>query len=292
MMIQATLSGLVTGSLLALIAIGFNLTFMVNRTVNFAHGQWVALGSLLAFTCLVQWQIPLLMTLIGSGVVLGMMGIALERIGVRPLLGHSLSLGFIMSTLAIGIMLENLALLYWGTTALYMPSPLGEARMSVLEAGIYPQELLILGVTTLVLLALAALYKWTRLGLSLRATAENAEVAMLMGVNTKRTIASAYGIAALMAGIAGELVAPVTGALATAGSHLGLKAFAIAIVGGLDSITGTLLAGLLLGVAEQYIALYISPGLKDVLVFALVIAVLMLRPFGLLGTGDDEHEKV
>ena len=85
---------------------------------------------------------------------------------------------------------------------------------------------------------------------------------MLMGVNTKRTIASAYGIAALMAGIAGELVAPVTGALATAGSHLGLKAFAIAIVGGLDSITGTLLAGLLLGVAEQYIALYISPGLK------------------------------
>ena len=107
------------------------------------------------------------MTLIGSGVVLGMMGIALERIGVRPLLGHSLSLGFIMSTLAIGIMLENLALLYWGTTALYMPSPLGEARMSVLEAGIYPQELLILGVTTLVLLALAALYKWTRLGLSI-----------------------------------------------------------------------------------------------------------------------------
>ncbi len=291
-MIKATLSGLVNGSLFALIAIGFNLTFIVNRTVNFAHGQWVALGSLLAFTCLVQWQVPWLITCIGSATALGMMAIVLERIGVRPLLEHSLSLGFIMSTLAIGIMLENLALLYWGTTALYVPSTLGEARLSVFGAGIYPQELLILGTTVGILSTLAILYRGTSLGLSLRATAENAAVASLMGVNTKWTIACAYGISGLMAGTAGVLVAPITGAMAAAGSHLGLKAFAIAIGGGLDSITGTLVAGLLLGVAEQYIALYISPGLKDVLVFTLVIAVLMLRPFGLLGTFDDERAKV
>ncbi|PON13130.1 branched-chain amino acid ABC transporter permease [Candidatus Entotheonella serta] len=250
-MIQATLSGLVNGSLFALIAIGFNLTFMVNRTVNFAHGQWVALGSLLAFTCLVQWQVPWLITCIGSATALGMMAIVLERIGVRPLLGHSLSLGFIMSTLAIGIMLENLALLYWGTTALYVPSTLGEARLSVLGAGIYPQELLILGTTVGILSTLAILYRGTSLRLSLHATAENAAVASLMGVNTKWTIACAYGIAGLMAGTAGVLVAPITGAMAAAGSHLSLKAFAIAIVGGLDSITGTLVAGL-----ERRVSLY------------------------------------
>jgi branched-chain amino acid transport system permease protein len=287
-MIQATLSGLVTGSLFALIAVGFNLTFMVNRTVNFAHGQWVALGSLLAFTFLVQWQVPLLVTFIGAAVVLGLMGILLERIGIRPLLGHSLSLGFIMSTLAIGIILENVALFHWGTTALYVPSPLGEARLSLLGAGIYPQELLVLGVTALVLLALAVLYRTTWLGRALRVTAENVEAAELMGVNTKWIIACAYGLSGTMAAIAGVLVAPLTGALATAGGNLGLKAFAIAIVGGLDSISGTLLAGLLLGVAEQYIALYLSPGLKDVLVFGLVIAMLMLRPFGLFGSHDEE----
>ena len=267
LMMQATLSGLVTGSLFALIAIGFNLTFIVNRTVNFAHGQWVALGSLLAFTFLVQWQVPLLVTFIGSAVILSLMGVGLERVGIRPLLGHSLSLGFIMSTLAIGIMLENTALLFWGTTALYVPSTLGDARISLWGAGVYPQELLVLGVTALVLLVLAGLYRGTRFGFALRATAENPEAAALMGVNTKGIIALVYALSGCMAGIAGVLVAPLTGALATAGANLGLKAFAIAIVGGLDSIVGTLLAGLLLGIAEQYIALYLSPGLKDVLGF-------------------------
>ena len=287
-MFQATLSGLSVGSLFALIAVGFNLTFIVNRTLNFAHGQWVAVGSLLAFTLLVEWHMPLLVTIIGTGVLLGILGIALERIGIRPMIGHSLSLGFIMSTLAIGIMLESAALYMWGSTALFVPSPLGEERMEIFGAGIYPQEVLVPAVTALMLVGLAILYRTTRLGRALRATAENADAAQLMGINTKRMIGFAYGLAGLMAGVAGVLVAPLTGALAVAGAGLGLKAFAIAIVGGLDSITGTLIAGLLLGVIEQYISLYISPGLRDVGVFAIVIGILIIRPFGLLGTAEDE----
>ncbi len=287
-MLQATISGLAVGSLFALIAVGFNLTFVVNRTVNFAHGQWVALGSLFAFTLLVEWQVPLLITFIGTGVALGILGILLERIGIRPMIGHSLSLGFIMSTLAIGIMLENAALYWWGSVAQFVPSPLGEERMEILGAGIYPQEALIPVVTVIAMIGLAVLYRMTRLGRALRATAENREAAQLMGINAKRMVGLAYGLAGVMAGVAGVLVAPVTGALATAGASLGLKAFAVAIVGGLDSITGTLIAGLLLGVAEQYVALYISPGLRDVVIFALVIAVLLIRPSGLLGTPDDE----
>ncbi len=288
-MLQATISGLAVGSLFALIAVGFNLTFIVNRTVNFAHGQWVAVGSLFAFTLLVQWRVPLLVTLIASGVMLGIMGMVLERIGIRPMIGHSLSLGFIMSTLAIGIMLENAALYWWGSVALFVPSPLGEQRMEILGAGIYPQEALIPFVTALLIVGLAVLYRTTRLGRALRATAQNREAAQLMGINTKRMVGFAYGLAGLMAGVAGVLVAPLTGALATAGAGIGLKAFAVAIVGGLDSIIGTLIAGLLLGVAEQYVALYISPGLRDVVIYAIVIAILLIRPFGLLGTPEDEN---
>jgi branched-chain amino acid transport system permease protein len=287
-MIQATVSGLAVGSLFALIAVGFNLTFIVNRTVNFAHGQWVALGSLFAFTLLVEWQVPLLITFIGSGVALGILGVVLERIGIRPMIGHSLSLGFIMSTLAIGIMLENAALAWWGSVALFVPSPVGEARMEIFGAGIYPQEVLVPIVTALMIVGLAIIYRVTRLGRALRATAENRDAAQLMGINTKRMVGLAYGLAGIMAGVAGVLVAPLTGALATAGASLGLKAFAVAIVGGLDSITGTLIAGLLLGVAEQYVALYISPGLRDVVIFAIVIGILLVRPFGLLGTREDE----
>lgn len=287
-MFQATISGLAVGSLFALIAVGFNLTFVVNRTVNFAHGQWVALGSLFAFTLLVEWQVPLFITFIATGVALGLLGILLERVGIRPMLGHSLSVGFIMSTLAIGIMLENAALYWWGSVALFVPSPFGEQRMEIFGAGIYPQEALIPVVTGIIMIGLAVLYRMTRLGRALRATAENREAAQLMGINTKRMVGLAYGLAGVMAGVAGVLVAPVTGALATVGAGLGLKAFAVAIVGGLDSIAGTLIAGLLLGVAEQYVALYISPGLRDVVIFAMVIAILLIRPSGLLGTPDDE----
>jgi branched-chain amino acid transport system permease protein len=286
---QATLSGLAVGGLLALIAVGYNLTYVVNRTVNFAHGQWVALGSLFAFTALVQWRLPFLATFIGAAVALGLLGVALERVGIRPMLGHSLSLGFIMSTLAMGIILENLALLHWGSTALPVPPPLGEQRMTLLGAGIYPQEALIPAVTAFMLGGLALLYRTTRVGRALRATAENADAAQLMGINTTWMVAFAYGLAGIMAGGAGVLVAPLTGALATAGGHLGLKAFAVAIVGGLDSIPGTLLAGLFLGVLEQLGALYVSTGLRDVVVFSIVIAMLLVRPSGFLGTREDER---
>jgi len=287
--LQVTLSGLAVGSLFALIAVGYNLTYVVNRTVNFAHGQWVAVGSLLAFTFLVQWRLPLLVTFIGTAVALGLLGVVLERVGIRPMLGHSLSLGFIMSTLAMGIILENVALFRWGSSALYVPPPLGERRLTLLGAGIYPQEALIPVVTALMIGGLALLYRTTRLGRALRATAENPEAAQLMGINTKRMVAFAYGLAGGMAGAAGVLVAPLTGALATAGGHLGLKAFAVAIVGGLDSIPGTLLAGLFLGVAEQLGALYISTGLRDVIVFGIVIAMLLIRPSGFLGTRENEN---
>lgn len=286
-MLQATLSGLAVGSLFALIAVGYNLTYVVNRTVNFAHGQWVAVGSLFAFTLLVQWRLPLLITFIGSAAVMGLLGVVLERVGIRPMLGHSLSLGFIVSTLAMGIVLENVALFRWGSTALYVPPPLGEGRFTLLGAGIYPQEALIPVVTALMIGGLTLLYRTTRLGRALRATAENPEAAQLMGINTRWMVAFAYGLAGVMAGAAGVLVAPLTGALATAGGHLGLKAFAVAIVGGLDSIAGTLLAGLFLGVAEQFGALYISTGLRDVVVFGIVIFMLLVRPSGFLGTRED-----
>jgi branched-chain amino acid transport system permease protein len=285
--LQALTSGLSVGSLLALIAVGYNLTYAANRTVNFAHGQWVAVGSLLTFTLVVQWRVPALVTFIGTAVAMGLLGVGLERVGIRPMLGHSLSLGFIMSTLAVGILLENVALMVWGSNALPVPPPVGDRRLDLLGIGIYPQEVLVPMVTAIMIACLAALYRWTKVGRALRATAENPDAARLMGIDTRAMVALAYGLGGLMAGAAGVLVAPLTGALATAGGHLGLKAFAVAIVGGLDSVAGTLLAGFLLGVAEQFGALYVSTGLRDVVVFGIVILMLLVRPGGLLGTQDD-----
>ena len=182
-------------------------------------------GSLLAFTLLVEWQMPLLVTIIGTGVLLGILGVALERVGIRPMLGHSLSLGFIMSTLAIGIMLENAALWWWwGSTALFVPSPLGEERIDVFGAGIYPQEAVIPAVTAVMLAGLALLYRFTPAGAAPSGRRRRTRsAARLMGIDAKRMIGFAYGLAGLMAGVAGVLVAPLTGGARRGGGRTGAQ---------------------------------------------------------------------
>ena len=183
-MFQATLSGLAVGSLFALIAVGFNLTFIVNRTVNFAHGQWVAGWARCSRSpCWSSGRCRCWSPSSGPACCSASWASRWSVVGIRPMLGHSLSLGFIMSTLAIGIMLENAALWWWGSTALFVPSPLGEERIDVFGAGIYPQEAVIPLVTALMLVGLALLYRFTRLGRALRATAENPEAARLMGID-------------------------------------------------------------------------------------------------------------
>jgi branched-chain amino acid transport system permease protein len=194
-----------------------------------------------------------------------------------------------MSTLAVGLLFINAAELIWGRNPLAIPPFLGKDPIKFAGIGVYPQEILIVIVACAVMVALDVFYQYTLLGKAFRATASSTEVAGLMGINTRRIASLAYALAGCLAGFAGLLVAPVTLAEPQMGTILGLKAFAIAIIGGLEAGRGIFVCGLLYGVLEGLLSGYLYTGIRDIIGFTLMILVLFVRPNGLFGRRTEER---
>ncbi|HVQ76989.1 MAG TPA: branched-chain amino acid ABC transporter permease [Candidatus Binatia bacterium] len=280
--LQLVLSGTAVGAIYGLVAVGYSITYTTVRVLNFSQGQFVMLGAMVGLTLHVWWGWHLIPTLLVSIVVLAVFTAGVERISVRPFLGAE-SMSWVLSTLAVGIMVENAAQLVWGREALPFPPAVGGEPIRWLGIGIYPQEVLILGASFLLMAVLDGFYRWTTTGKALRATAYDLDVASLMGINVSLMVSMSFAISSGLAAIAGILVAPVTLAEATMGNILGLKAFAVAIIGGLDSPRGIFISALAYGMFEALCAGYIYPGIRDALGFLLVILVLLIRPSGLFG---------
>jgi branched-chain amino acid transport system permease protein len=265
-----------------LVALGYNITYATSRTVNFSQGQAVMLGAVVAYALHVGAGWPLAPAVAVSVTALALFGVLIERLAVRPFLASS-SIAWLLSTIAVGIIAENVVMLAFGKDARAFPSPLTARPWMVLGAGVYPQELLV----PLAGLTLAALVEWafrrTLAGKALRAVARSHEAATLMGIDVTRTIAAAYAISAALAGVAGVLLAPLLNVSATMGTTIGLKAFAVAIIGGIESARGIIVAGILYGVFEAVVAGYLGTGVREILGFGLVILVLLARPWGLFG---------
>ncbi|MFQ5839448.1 MAG: branched-chain amino acid ABC transporter permease [Candidatus Methylomirabilales bacterium] len=283
MFLQLLLTGVALGSMYALVAIGYHITYATSRTVNFSQGDSVMVGAVLAYTCVVRWGWPFWPALTLTLLALAVYGLAVERIAVRPFFRAS-SIAWLMSTIAVGIIAENVALLFFGTDARTFPSRFTEHPIFIGGAGVYPQELLIPGVGLLVMIGLRVFFQQSLLGKGWRAVAFDPVSASLMGINVTRTIAASYALSTTLAGLAGILLAPIINVSATMGVVIGLKAFAVAILGGLEGSGGIILAGLGYGILEAFIAGYISTALRDIVGFALVILVLAIRPAGLFGT--------
>jgi branched-chain amino acid transport system permease protein len=190
---------------------------------------------------------------------------------------------WVMSTLAVGLLFINAAELIWGRHPLPIPPFLGKEPVTITGAGLYPQEILIVVVACAVMVALDVFYQRTLTGKAFRAVAFSAEVTSLMGINPRRIAVLSYALAGCLAGLAGLLVAPVTLAEPQMGTVLGLKAFAIAIIGGLEAGRGIFVCGLLYGVLETLLAGYLWTGVRDIIGFTLMILVLLVRPNGLFG---------
>lgn len=265
-----------------LVALGYHITWATSRTMNFSQGHAVMLGAVIvwAFVVALGWAFPLglLLTLMA----LAAFGVVIERVAVRPFFRTS-SPAWLLSTIACGIIAENAAQLLFGKDARAFPSALTQRPILVGGAGFYPQELLI-PVVGLTLMALVqVLYHRTPYGKQLKAVAWNPEAAGLMGIRIPRAVMAAYALSALLAGVAGVLLAPLLNVAPTMGTIIGLKAFAVAIIGGLTSAPGIVVAGLGYGILEAFVAGYLSTGAREIVGFALVIAVLVIRPRGLLG---------
>ena len=294
---QAVASGLVYGSIYALIAQGYYVTFSTTQTLNFAQGDFLMVGGMLAFTvfgALLLAGAPLALALIVAlaviPLVLALMGTLVERVAVRPL-RRAFSLGWILSTVGVAVLLRNTVEVVWGREPKPVPSVFGENAVRVdaglFQFGVLPQEVFILVASLATMAALLVFLKRSLLGKAMAAVALNSSAAGLMGINVRGVVVLAYILSSVLAGLAGLLVAPVLFAYSTMGVLPGLKAFAVAIIGGLGNPFGILIAGLLLGVVEFIVAIFNS-SLRDAITFFLLIVILAWRPLGLFEKPSNE----
>jgi branched-chain amino acid transport system permease protein len=279
---QLVYSGIALGMIYAVIAFGYQLTFATSDTLNFGQGESLMLGALVGLSLVTlgvnYWLMIPVVCLFGA-----LQGAFVERIGVRPALKIKSEFGWIMSTIALGIIFKNVAENLWGRDDLKFPSPLPEAPVQLLGANVLPMEILVVVGALAMMLAVEFFNRKTIYGKAVVATFNDRDAAKLMGINTGLVITFSYALSSLTAAFAGVLIAPLTLTGATMGAVLGLKAFAVAIIGGLTSGMGIVVGGLILGIAETTTGFYLSTGYKDVPGLVLLLIVLALKPQGLFG---------
>jgi branched-chain amino acid transport system permease protein len=282
----ALITGLGLGSMYGLLALGFHVTYAVSNTVNFAQGSTMMLGAVLCFTFWVTlgWPLPLAITL--ALALCALWGIVVERVAVRPFMRRG-SNSWLMATVALGIVLENVVLFTFGKDPRGMPS--GVLTTSwVTVAGIRIQllQILIPVIGLALALGLHLFFRNSRYGKALLAVVQNPDAARLMGIDNERVTTFSFALSGFLAGIAGILVAPLFTISSTMGTLFGIKAFAVAILGGIGNAWGVVLAGLIYGLTEALITSLLGSTYTQIVTFTLVIVALLIRPSGLFGQAE------
>jgi branched-chain amino acid transport system permease protein len=283
---SALISGLGLGSMYGLLALGFHVTHAVSNTVNFAQGSTMMLGAVLCFTLWVTFGAPLGLALVLALGACALWGVIVEAVAVRPFVKRGSNL-WLIATVALGIVIDNIVLFAFGKDPRAMPAGVLTSG-SILLAGVKIQYLQILipviGLASA--LGLQILFRRTDWGRALLAVVQNREAARLMGVRVERMIVAAFALSGLLAGVAGILIAPLFTISSTMGTLFGIKAFAVAILGGIGNAWGVVLAGLIYGIAEALVTALMGSTYTQIVTFGLVILALALRPNGLFGRAE------
>lgn len=284
MLLSALISGLGLGSMYGLMALGFYVTYAVSGTVNFAQGSSMMLGAVLCFAFSQTLGLPMWMAIVLALTLCAVYGVVVEFIAVRPFAKQG-SDAWLMSTVALGIVLDNVVMHTFGKEPRSLPSTLAQTPIEIagLGLGVYPLHVLIPVLGLSLAGVLHAVSRRTRWGIGMLAVVQNRDAARLVGIPITHVIAVAFALSTLLAGIAGVLIAPLFNVNADMGTLFGLKAFAVAILGGITSAWGVMLAGLLFGIAEALITSTLGSSYTQIITFALVIVVLAMRPNGLFG---------
>jgi len=277
---QIIVNGLLASLIYVLMALGFTLIFGIMRIVNFAHGEFYMVGAMVVLFLFGALGWPFFAAVLAGGLVSGFLGVVVERALFRPLVGDELA-GMIMS-LAVGVILQSVALLLFGPAEHSVPRPF-TGTWSLMDASV-PWDRSIVALCALAILAAFYVFlKYARLGLAMQAVAQDPDTATLMGIEPGVVYGSAFGLACLLAGLAGALMAPIY----TAGPYMGelpmLKAFVVVILGGLGSLPGAVLGGLLIGLSESIVTTMINSTVALIVSFAIVLLVVVARPSGLMG---------
>mgnify|MGYP000417987540 FL=1 len=282
-LIQTLISGLSLGSIYALIALGYTMVYGIAKMLNFAHGDIIMVGAYAVITAVFTMGLPPFIAILISIALCALLGIVIEFLAYRPL-RQAQPLAVLITAIGVSYLLQNLALLIYGSEQKAFPTIV--ALPTVHIGGVYIDGITLatLVVTAVIMVALSLFINKTRMGKAMRAVSEDKEAAELMGISVNRTITVTFAIGSALAGVAAIFYgAAYTYIRPTTGAMPGIKAFTAAVFGGIGSIPGALLGGVLLGIIEIFAKAYISTQLSDTIVFAVLIVVLIVRPAGLLG---------
>ncbi len=279
-LLQFVVAGLSSGAIYALVAMGFVAVFSVSGVINLAQGEFAAIGGMVALTG-VDAGLPLPLAMLVALLVVGAVAVLMQRLAIAPV-RRMTTLTSIILTLGVSTVLKAVLLLVYGPQGRGL-APLPGADLLVGGVSVRAQELWILGVTAVVAVAVTVFYDRTLLGKALRACAEQPVAARLVGISPRSAATVAFGLAGLLGATAGVLASPIQLTQWDSGLLLGLKGFVAATLGGLVSVRGAVLGGLVLGVLESLVAGYVDSGYRDAVAFVLLIVVLVARPGGVFG---------
>lgn len=290
--LQLLVNGLVVGSVYALAALGFVLIYKASRVLNFAHGDFLALGTFAAYALATSTSMPVIPAILTALICFFLLGMVTERTVLRPLIGKDV-IAVIMVTIGLSSVIKGVMYLVWGPGYFLFPEFIPD--IPIIIGGVYlsPLHLLALATAAVLLTVFSVFFKKSTLGIAMRAVADDQQAALSLGVSIRKIFAVAWGIALVSAVAAGVVVGSITN-LSTEGlSSIGILVFPAVIVGGLDSLPGAVIGGLLIGILENLTGGLLDPvigiSLRSVAPFIVLVLILMFRPYGLFGTVEIER---
>ncbi len=279
--IQLTLTGLTNGAILALAALGFVLIYKSSDVINFAQGEFLLIGAYVIFAMIAQfglaWPFGMILTIVAAVAL----GVVVERLVLRPMIGEPI-ISVIMVTIGLSSLLKAMVSTIWGNLPRAFPPFIPSQPVQVLGATVGADRLWAFAIALTLLWIFNIFFKRSKEGIAMRAVADDQQAALSMGISVKKIFAWAWSIAAVTAAIGGALVANIVGVSGEL-AGFGLRVFPVVILGGLDSIPGAIIGGIIIGLLEAYTGGYIGQGLNQVLPFIFLIVILMVRPYGLFG---------
>jgi branched-chain amino acid transport system permease protein len=276
------LNGLIIGGSYVLIAVGLTLIFGILDAINLAHGEVYMLGAYVLYFLFGVWGLNYWAALILATGIIGIFGIVIEKLSFRPLRNQPL-LNTMLVSIALAILLQNLAMLFWGADPKVVKTAMSEEVIQVFGVFLTVQRLVVLIVGAVAIILLHLLIEKTKIGKAMRAVAQDKDAAALMGISIDRVYTFTFAVGSALAAVAGALIAPIFQIFPTMGFVPFIKAFTVVILGGLGNVIGAIYAGFILGVAESLGAAYISTPYKDSFAFIILIIMLLLKPSGLMG---------
>jgi branched-chain amino acid transport system permease protein len=285
-LLQLVMNGLVVGSIYALVALGFVIIYKSSSILNFAQGEFLMLGAYVCVALVAGHHLPLWAALLLTLAFFGAMGVFLERVLLRRMIGEPI-ISVIMLTLGLASILKAIVQGIWGVETIAYPRIFPSDPVMVGPLPVSQGYLWSVGSVAVLLVLLSAFFKYTRAGIAMRATAFSQQVALSMGISVKHIFALTWSIAAVVSAVGGVLLGGIRGGVDGAFALFGLKVIPVVILGGLDSVLGAIVGGLVMGILENLSAGYLDPvfggGVKEVAPFIALVAILAVKPYGLFG---------